>query len=113
GLSEIPHHLAISDRPSGASRIGHVLDFGGERPRASEPEDVAEAIRLAEVHGLGTGIVTVAADCEVCRRPAPPDAPAPHGPKASCPAAARLPPVGPSPRRRHGWGESSARHSGR
>ena len=61
-LGEIPHDLAIFHRPVGAHRIGDILNFGGERPRAGQPEEVAEAVLLAEVHGLGTGIVTVAPD---------------------------------------------------
>src|SRR5215218_5898291 len=73
-LGKATNNLAVFHRPLGAHRIRHVLNFGGERPRASQPEEIAEAVLLAEVHDFGTGIVTVAPDGDTCRRPTGPDA---------------------------------------
>ena len=61
-LGKATHDLTILDSPLSAHRIGHLLNFGGEWPAAGQPEQITEAVLLAEVHGLGTGIVTVAAD---------------------------------------------------
>jgi hypothetical protein len=74
-LGKPTHDLAVFHRPLGAHRIRHVLNFGGERLRAGQPEQIADAVLLAERHGLGTGIMTVASDCDARERPAGTDAP--------------------------------------
>jgi hypothetical protein len=54
------HHGRVLERTFGSNRVGDLVDLSGERLGAGQPEDVIDAVVLAEGHRLGAGIVAVA-----------------------------------------------------
>ena len=72
-LGEVAHPVSVVDGPRRGDGIGDLAQLGLKRLGSGQAEEIMDAVRLAEVHGLGACIMTVAADGDPGCRPLRPD----------------------------------------